>query len=93
MTGDAQRAKFENAELTLDGNPGMGVLDVSITGKVPALPGRWLSTARLSSLLSAFTPLTAAGEGRAGQADAGFADRIELDLRLSAASAPRVRST
>jgi AsmA protein len=88
LTGNAQRAKFENTELTLDGNPGMGVLDVSIAGKVPSIAGTLaFETLDFRSFLSAFTPLTADGGAVLDKIDTGFADQIELDLRLSAASA------
>lgn len=88
LTGNAQRAKFENAELTLDGNPGMGVLDVSIAGKVPSIAGTLaFETLDLRSFLSAFTSLTASDGAAADVIDTKFADQLDLDLRLSAASA------
>jgi AsmA protein len=88
LTGNAQRAKFENTELMLDGNPGMGVLDVSATSVVPRIAGTLaFETLDLGSFLSAFTPLTSGDGAMLGEIDTEFADQIELDLRLSAARA------
>ncbi|GLS34321.1 membrane assembly protein AsmA [Mesorhizobium albiziae] len=88
LTGNAQRAKFEDAELTLDGNPGMGVLDVSLAGKVPSIAGTLaFETLDLKSFIAAFTPLTSGEGGAPGAIDTKFADQMELDLRLSAARA------
>ncbi|MET0575047.1 MAG: AsmA family protein [Mesorhizobium sp.] len=88
LTGNAQRAKFEDTELTLDGNPGMGVLDVSLAGKVPSIAGTLaFETLDLKSFVSAFTPLTSGEGGMPGAIDTKFANQMELDLRLSAARA------
>ena len=88
LTGNAQRAKFEDTELTLDGNPGMGVLDVSLAGNVPSIAGTLaFETLDLKSFVSAFTPLTSDEGGMPGAIDTKFANQMELDLRLSAARA------
>lgn len=87
LTGDAARVKFENTEITLDGNPGMGALELSLTEKVPTISGTLaFDTLDLRSLLSAFMPLDPAGN-MTREIDAGFANRIDLDLRLSAGHA------
>lgn len=88
LTGNAQRAKFEDTELTLDGNPGTGVLDVSLTGAVPSITGTMaFETLDLRSFLSTFTPLTSDANGNPDQTDTRFVDKVVLDLRLSAARA------
>jgi AsmA protein len=88
LTGNAQRAKFENTELVLDGNPGMGVLDVSLTGEVPSIAGTLaFETLDLRSFLSTFTPLTSDTGDGVDRIDTDFSDRVALDLRLSAARA------
>ncbi|MEP9385947.1 AsmA-like C-terminal region-containing protein [Mesorhizobium sp. KR9-304] len=88
VMGDAERMRFEEADITLDGEPARGSLDLLLAGKLPMLAGT-LAFDRLDlrSFLSAFTPLDAsAGEGP-GIIDADFAGRLNLDLRLSAAQA------
>jgi len=94
MTGDTQRVKLENAEIALDGNPGMGVLDLSLGDAVPAISGTLaFDTLDLRSFLAAFTPLPpASGSAEAAPAapteiDTTFANRMNLDLRLSAGHA------
>jgi AsmA protein len=88
LTGNAQRAKFENTELVLDGNPGMGVLDVSLTGELPSIAGTLaFETLDLRSFLSTFTPLTSDAGAGTDRIDTEFSDRVALDLRLSAARA------
>ncbi|RJG46359.1 MULTISPECIES: AsmA family protein [unclassified Mesorhizobium] len=94
MSGDAQRLKLENAEIGLDGNPGMGVLNASFADGVPSIAGTLaFETLDLRSFLAAFTPLApVAGAADAAQAgpseiDTTFANRMNLDLRLSAGHA------
>lgn len=88
LTGNAQRAKFDDTEIVLDGNPGMGVLDVSLAGVIPSIAGTLaFDTLDLRSFLSAFTPLTSAGGDEVSEIDIAIADQMALDLRLSAARA------
>jgi len=88
VTGEAKRLKFDSAEVSLNDNPGMGALELFLTDARPAIAGTLaFDTLDLRSFLAAFTPL-ASPKGQAGQApDAGIADRLNLDLRLSAARA------
>jgi AsmA protein len=87
ITGNSQRMRFADAEVTLDGNPGMGVLELSFTEAIPALSGTLAFDALdIRSFLTAFTPLDS-GNGAVDGIDMAFADRINLDLRLSAAKA------
>ncbi len=87
LTGNAQRAKFENTELVLDGNPGMGVLDFSLTGELPSIAGTLaFETLDLRSFLSTFSPL-ASDAGGMDTIGTEFSNRVALDLRLSAARA------
>ena len=56
--GDAERLRFEDAEITLDGKPARGALDLMLTGKLPMVAGTLaFDTLDLRSFLSAFTPL------------------------------------
>lgn len=88
IVGNAQRAKFENTEIELDGNSGMGVLDVSLADTVPSIAGTLaFETLDLRSFLAAFTPLTTEVGDQSEGTGTAFADQIILDLRLSAARA------
>jgi AsmA protein len=96
VTGDFARMKFENTEISLDGNRGLGVLDLTVIQGMPALSGTLaFGSLDLNSLLSAFTPLSPDGLSRQTLLDARITDRVMLDLRLSAtqASAGRLSLT
>ncbi|OWK21955.1 hypothetical protein AJ88_13350 [Mesorhizobium amorphae CCBAU 01583] len=74
--------------MALDNNPGMGVLDFSFGESLPVISGTLaFDTLDLRSFLSAFTPLAPTGEAGPGEINTSFADKINLDLRLSAAHA------
>ncbi len=88
ITAAAGRIKFENTAVALDNNPGMGALDFSLTEARPVISGTLaFDTLDLQPFLSAFTPLPPAGGTGPGEIDTSFADRVNLDLRLSAAHA------
>lgn len=88
ITATAGRVKFENTALTLDNNPGMGALDFTYGEALPVISGTLaFDTLDLRSFLSAFAPVPSAGGTDPGEIDTSFADRINLDLRLSAAHA------
>ena len=89
VAGNTQRVRFEDAEITLDGNPGAGALDLAADRQVP----RRFGHAGLRHARSQVVPfgLHAARCRRPERAssiiDADFAGRLNLDLRLSAATA------
>jgi len=88
VNASAGRAKFENTTVTLNNNPGMGALDFSFAEARPVVAGTLaFDTLDLRSFLTAFTPVAPTGEDGPGDIDTSFADRINLDLRLSAAHA------
>ena len=59
ISGDRKRLKLDNAEITLDGNPGAGVLELAIGEGVPAISGTLaFEQLDLRSFLAAFTPFT-----------------------------------
>ncbi|WP_040594017.1 AsmA family protein [Mesorhizobium metallidurans] len=88
VTATAGRVKLENTALALDNNPGMGALDLSFGEARPVIAGTLaFDTLDLWSFLSAFTPLTPTGGTGPAEIDTSFADRVNLDLRLSAAHA------
>lgn len=86
LSGNPNRLKFENAEVAFDGNPGEGILELSIGGgTVPTISGTLAFEALdLASMMSAFNP-SDGGDGRS--IDTIFADHVGLDLRLSASRA------
>lgn len=87
VTGDLARLKLENAKVTLEGNPGIGLLDLSLIGPVPSVSGTLaFETLNLMTFASAFAPLVPSNPG-AAEIDTGFADRINLDLRVSTTKA------
>lgn len=88
VMGDAQRLRFEEAEITLDGKPARGALDLLLSGRLPMVAGTLaFDTLDLRAFLSAFTPLEPSVGSGPGIIDADFASRLNLDLRLSAAQA------
>jgi AsmA protein len=88
VAGSAGRLKFDSAEIALDKNPGMGALDFSFAEGRPVVSGTLaFETLDLGSFLSAFTPLATPAGQVAGEIDTSFAERLNLDLRLSAAHA------
>ncbi len=88
VVADRTRIRLEEASITLDGNPAHGALDVLLTGKLPKVSGTLaFDTLDLGAFLSAFTPLDGAADKGPGAIDADFANRLNLDLRLSAAHA------
>ncbi len=88
VTATAGRVKFGNTAVALDNNPGMGALDFSFSEALPVISGTLaFDTLDLRAFLSAFTPVAPAGEAGPGKIDTSFADRINVDLRLSAAHA------
>jgi AsmA protein len=88
VVGDAARLRFEEAEITLDGKPARGALDLLLAGKRPMLTGTLAFDALdLRAFVSAFTPLDASAGTGPGIINADFASRLNLDLRLSAAQA------
>lgn len=88
IKGDAKHIEFEDAEVSLDGNPASGILDLSFGETMPTLSGTLaFETLDLKSFVPAFTPLTPEADEGPAKIDEAFSDRINLDLRLSAAQA------
>ncbi|CAI2935942.1 AsmA_2 domain-containing protein [Aminobacter niigataensis] len=87
ITGDLDRLKLDSAKVTIDGNPGMGILDLSLNGPVPAISGTLaFDSLDLMTFASAFAPMASSNAGTA-EIDTSFAERINLDLRLSTSKA------
>jgi AsmA protein len=88
VTGETGRIKFSGTELTLNKNPGMGALELSFADALPVVSGTLaFDTLDLRSFLSAFTPIGSSSGHVPDEIDTSFADRFNLDLRLSAAHA------
>lgn len=88
LQGSPQRMRLDQAAVTLGGNSGQGVLDVSFAHPAPSISGT-LAFDRLDlrSFVAAFAPI-AGGEGDIDDPiDIGFADQLSLDIRLSATAA------
>lgn len=87
-TGDLQRLKLEEAEITLGGNTGIGALNYTFNKAVPELAGTLaFDRLDLKSFVSAFTELPIGARPRQNEIDTDFVDQINLDLRLSATEA------
>jgi len=88
IMGGAERLRFEEAEIVLDGKPARGALDLLLTGKLPMVAGTLaFDTLDLRTFLAAFTPLGPSAGSGPGIMYADGASRLNLDLRLSAAQA------
>jgi AsmA protein len=89
VSGNAQRLKFDHAEITLDGNPGIGALDVSLGTSVPGISGTLaFDSIDLHSFLAAFTPLASLDDQHPDAARGnGLIQGTNVDLRLSAVKA------
>jgi AsmA protein len=88
VSGNLSRLKIENAQVTLDGNPGMGILDLSLDGPVPSVSGTLaFDTLDLMTFASSFAPMVPTNNAATTEIDTSFSDRINLDLRLSATKA------
>jgi AsmA protein len=86
VSGNGQRLKFDHVEIALDGNPGIGALDVSLGNGVPGISGTLaFDSIDLNSFLAAFTPFASLED--AGTDAALQKGRVNVDLRLSAVKA------
>jgi AsmA protein len=84
LAGDANRLRLESVELSLDGNPGQGGLELQFKGKLPSMSGTLaFDKINLSTVMAAFMPVDADGRGN----QASLADKLNLDLRVSADTA------
>lgn len=83
MSGNGRRLKLDNAEIALDKNPGMGVIEISTLGAMPSISGTLaFDQFDIGSFLTAFTPLVAAL--KPGPDEGRMANKLNIDLRLSA---------
>jgi AsmA protein len=88
ISGTRQRLKLDGAEITLDDNPGTGVLELSFADPIPGIAGTLaFDQLDLRSFLSSFTPFTPGSDNAPSAIDVAFAEKYNLDLRLSATNA------
>lgn len=88
LSGNVERFKLENARLGIGANTGAGVLEAAFGGETPQISGTLdFTTLDIGSFLNAFTALDLTRNDMHQPVDMSFADRLNLDLRLSAASA------
>ena len=88
ISGDRKRLKLDEAQIALDGSQASGVLELSFAEAVPSIAGTLaFDQLNLRAFLSAFTPFTPGSEGEPSAIDIAFAEKYNLDLRLSAARA------
>lgn len=88
VTAELGRIKMENVEIDLNGNQGAGVLDLSLSDGLPAVTGTLaFRTLDLRSFMPTFMPMAASRGQMDDAVDSELASQINLDLRLSAASA------
>jgi AsmA protein len=88
LIGDAQRLKLENAQVTLGGHPGNGLLELAFSGKTPALSGTLaFQTLDIRAMLGAFVQLPDEQGRWSGPIELDLARQLQLDLRLSATRA------
>ncbi|TAN10366.1 MAG: AsmA family protein [Rhizobiaceae bacterium] len=83
LSGNSRRLKLDKAEIALDKNPGMGVIEISMLGATPSISGTLaFDQFDIGSFLTAFTPLVAAL--KPGPDEGKMANKLNVDLRLSA---------
>ena len=87
IAGSRQRLKIEDARVSIDGGTGTGVLEFTLVDQRPALSG----TLAFETLdLSSFLPAIGDADGPTsltGGMGTALANRVDLDLRLSAEQA------
>lgn len=88
MTLGQGRVKLDNVALTLDNNPGKGVLEIGTENGLPKVTGTLaFGSLDLRSFLSAFTPLPDSSKTAAEGIDTKFLNQVGLDVRFSANTA------
>lgn len=88
LQGNARRFQLDQTTLTVGGNTGRGVLDLSFADSVPAISGT-LAFDRMDfySFLTAFTPAAYGFGSLHDPIGTAFSEQLSLDLRLSSANA------
>lgn len=88
IQGNAKRLQLDDTTLTLGGNTGRGMLDLSFAEVVPSIAGTLaFDKLDLRSFLMAFTPSGSGAGSIHDRIDTTFSEQLSLDLRLSSAAA------
>ncbi|MCY6382347.1 AsmA family protein [Hoeflea prorocentri] len=82
------RAMLDKLIVELEGNQGIGILDIKRDEDTPGISGTLaFNSLDIASFLRAFTPLPRSGEDIAKTIDTSFLSQLKLDMRLSAQTA------
>ena len=88
IQGGFDRLKVENAEIAFDGNPGVGALEIAVSGATPTIAGTLaFDHLDIASFLAAFSVPATPDTIEPQIFDLSFTEQINLDLRLSAGRA------
>ncbi len=88
IEGNLERLRIEGADVELGSSRGSGRLEVALAADVPGISGTLaFASLNLRPLLAAFSPAAAGTAGMADPVESGLVGRLDLDIRLSAASA------
>src|SRR5690606_4457100 len=80
LSGNAQRLKFENAQIKLDDNPGKGVFDVSFGNAPVGISGTLdFKSLDLQSFVSAFAQLPAEPDAAESTLETAVASQFNVD--------------
>ena len=83
-----KRAMLDKLILELEGNRGIGILDVRYDAGKPGISGTLaFNSLDFASFLQAFTPIPTTGEEIAETIDTSFLNQLTMDMRLSAQAA------
>lgn len=82
------RAMLDKLVIELEGNQGIGILDIKRDDDTPGISGTLaFNSLDIASFLRAFTPLPRSGEDIAKTIDTSFLSQLLLDMRFSAQTA------
>lgn len=82
------RAMLDKLVIELEGNQGIGILDIKRDDDTPGISGTLaFNSLDIASFLRAFTPLPRSGEDIAKTIDTSFLSQLVLDMRFSAQTA------
>ncbi|MFZ2100203.1 MAG: AsmA-like C-terminal region-containing protein [Oricola sp.] len=89
VSGDSRKVRFENMALALDGSTGMGVLEFAFKENAKPAMSATLDFAQVDivSFLSAFAGFPNTAEKLDEPISSAIMDQIDVDLRMSAATA------
>lgn len=88
IEGNLERLRIEGADVELGSSRGSGRLEMSLAADVPGISGTLaFASLNLRPLMAAFSPAAAGTAGMSDPVETGLVGRLNLDIRLSAATA------